>query len=97
MLGVVVLVVALLALREPKVTSSSDTGTPRTRTVVSTVTNSPTPSKASSSTRASSPPTSTSSSAATGVKAIPLIVLNNTSISGLAKTATDKFAATGGR
>ncbi len=95
MLGVVVLVVALLALREPKGHVSSDTGTPRTRTVVSTVTNSPTPSKASSSTRASSPPTSTSSSAATGVKAIPLIVLNNTSISGLAKTATDKLRSDG--
>ncbi len=85
------LVVALLALREPKGHVSSDTGTPRT--IVSTVTKSPTPTKTSSAkaSNASSPPTSAASSSPTGVKAIPLIVLNNTSIAGLAKTAAQKL------
>jgi LytR cell envelope-related transcriptional attenuator len=94
-----VLVVALFALREPKGHVSSDTGTPRT--VVSTVTKSSSPSKTTSSSKASSPSTSKSasslstSSSPTGVKAIPLIVLNDTSIAGLAKTATDKLRSDG--
>jgi hypothetical protein len=95
-----VLVVALFALREPKGHVSSDTGTPRT--VVSTVTKSSSPRKTTSSSNASSPsrsasssPSASSSSSPTGVKAIPLIVLNNTSIAGLAKTATDRLRRDG--
>jgi hypothetical protein len=102
-LGVVVLVVALFALREPKGHVSSATGTQRIRTVLSTVTNTP---RASSSTASSTAPSSattssrspspkTSSSTATGVKAVPLIVLNNTSIPDLARNAAQKLRSDG--
>ena len=89
-LGVAVLVVAILALREPKGHVSRSTGTPRTKTIVSTVTNTPKPSASQTGSSSSAPSTS-----AAAVKAVPLIVLNNTTIAGLARTAAQKLRADG--
>ena len=111
MVGIVVLVVAIVALRDPKSDTSSDaaqTVTPSASADSSASSPAPSPSRTSS--RASSPAskTATSSSAASSTppvspsgsgssagtvdpKSIPLVVLNNTTISGLAKRAAQRF------
>jgi hypothetical protein len=95
-LGVAVLVVAILALREPKGHVASDTGTQHTRTVVSTVTNTPSRTPPSTAARSSSRSSSAPSSPArSGVKAVPLVVLNNTAIPGLARSATQTLRSDG--
>jgi hypothetical protein len=99
-LGIVVLVIAIIALREPNghqaalrtsaVADSSSTGSS---------TPSSTPPASSASSTSSSPvasPTSASATASTDpLKAIPLIVLNNTNKTGLADTAAGRFRAGG--
>jgi hypothetical protein len=100
-LGAVVLVVAIFALREPKghVNASSSK-----RTVITTISSSPTsPAQSksksegttSASTRQTSSPPTSSSSPGVGVKSVPLVVLNNTTTQGLAHQAADRFEAGG--
>jgi LytR cell envelope-related transcriptional attenuator len=97
-LGAVVLVVAIFALREPKghVSAAAKSGT-ITRTVTPTSTHSSAKSTASSTakhpTKSKSGSSSSSSSPTTGsgVKSVPLVVLNNTTTSGLAKEAAQRF------
>ena len=91
--GIVVLGVAILAVREPKghvPAAQSQTGSASSVAKQSATS----PSKhASSSSRASAPdPNSHASSA---VKGVPLVVLNNTTIHGLATQATHRFEAGG--
>jgi cytoskeletal protein RodZ len=95
LLGAVVLVIAVLALRNPKshVTSappdasstSSSTASPASKTTTS----------AKQSRSATAAPTSSASkstaAAAHGAKSIPLVVLNNTETSGLAREAAQTF------
>ena len=93
----VVLVIAIIALRQPNghqaaLHTSAAAGSSSTAPKVT----SSAPSSAASST--SSTPTTTSASATPTtdpLKAIPLVVLNNTSKSGLAETAASRFTAGG--
>jgi LytR cell envelope-related transcriptional attenuator len=99
-LGVVVLVIAIIALRQPNghqaalrtsaVADSSSTGS-------SAPAPSSTPPASSTTPTSSSPAAPTTSASATTdpLKAIPLIVLNNTSKTGLADTAAGRFRAGG--
>lgn len=96
LLGAAVLIVAIVALREPKGhVSGSTTG----RTIIETLTPTPTrtPTSGSTSSSRSSTATSarTSSTAATAVKSVPLIVLNNTTTGGLARSAAQRFESGG--
>jgi hypothetical protein len=94
-LGIAVAVVALVALRHPngrqakpvslRTQTSTVTATPPTST--KTVTKSPTPS-------GSTTGSSTGSSTATA-HPVPLIVLNSTTVTGLADTAKQRFVAGG--
>jgi LytR cell envelope-related transcriptional attenuator len=100
-LGVVVLVIAIIALRQPNGrqaalhTGSPVAGTPTaSQSVAASTTTRP-----SSATASSSAPASSSSNSAppvvNPVKAIPLVVLNSTSQAGLAESAAKDFR-TGG-
>lgn len=101
-LGVVVLVVALIALRQPSKNSTlagSATMTP-TKTPAKTLTGTSSATKTASGTPSSTPPRSSSSAAATSstppsADRLPLVVLNNTTITGLAAQASDRFRAGG--
>lgn len=98
MLGVAVLVVAVIAISEPKDATkntaadrSSGAGT-ATRVAPSSNASSKAPPKStprSGGTSGSRGGDDTSSSSA--AKDVPLVVLNNTTVSGLAKTAADRF------
>ena len=88
MLGVVVLVVAIAALRHPTSKSTS----------ADTSSHAPSPSRSSTSrsTAPSTHPTSSvSSSSASGPKALPLVVLNNTTTPHLASDAATLFEQAG--
>ena len=85
-IGVAVAVVAVIALRHPNGRQARPVSLPTTATA--TVTATPTPSSSAPSSTAGSTP-----SAAT--HSVPLVVLNNTSTIGLAKTARQRFEAAG--
>jgi hypothetical protein len=101
-LGIVVLVIAVIALRQPNghqaalhtsavaesSVSSSATPTPSTTASTAPTTTAPPSSTAPSTTVASSPSTDP-------LKAVALVVLNNTSKTGLADTAAARFKAGG--
>ncbi|MBV9594145.1 MAG: LytR C-terminal domain-containing protein [Actinobacteria bacterium] len=103
LIGVAVLVVALLALRQPKgreaaqttVTVTSTTSAASTPTSNSAASSSSAPASSSASHASSSASAPASSSAATADKSLPLLVLNNTNKSGLAETAANRFRAGG--
>ncbi len=97
--GVVVLIVAVVALRDPRSDGPSNAGqsvavsnTAATPTPTRTTPKpSPTPTRTGTT---SAPPVSlgsSSSSADAAAKAVPLVVLNNTTVAGLAKTAATRF------
>jgi hypothetical protein len=87
-IGVAVAVVAVIALRHPNGRQARPVSLPTTATVTATPTPTPTPSSgAPSSTPGSTPSVATHS--------VPLVVLNNTSTVGLAKTARQRFEAAG--
>jgi hypothetical protein len=107
LVGVAVLAVAIIALHNPKSTGSDAAGgsstavtPPTTATTGSTSTRS-TPSSgkvtAPATSRSSSPsdstanPTQNSSEALAAAQAVPLVVLNNTTITGLAAQAATRF------
>lgn len=97
-LGVAVLVVALIALRQPGKNSTSAgsvTASP-TRSASRAATSSAAPASRppTSSAVSTSPATSASTSASTAAR-LPLVVLNNTTITGLAAQASDRFRAGG--
>jgi LytR cell envelope-related transcriptional attenuator len=103
LVGAVVLVVAIVALRSPKGSVSSGSG--KHTTITNTVTPSsgrassssgPAPSRTSSARPSTQSSTRTSASTPpSGVKAVPLVVLNNTTTAGLAHTAARRFQAGG--
>ncbi|WP_375497470.1 LytR C-terminal domain-containing protein [uncultured Jatrophihabitans sp.] len=104
MVGVVVLIVAVVALRDPKSDIPSDAG--KSVSISGTV---GAPSSSRSATRTPAPTTSgptsaapvslsgsgTTASTTTAAGAVPLVVLNNTTIAGLAKQAAIRFEAGG--
>ena len=97
LLGVVVLVVAIIALRHPQ-GHTARAGAPTASPTRNTVTARPASSSAAPSTPAPSTPTSPSTSASPSVPAggkVPLIVLNQTSTIGLAAKAGATFQAGG--
>lgn len=101
-LGVVVLVVAIVAISEPKQTDSSAAVQRSSTAKITTRTAAP-PTKSASKSRSSAPPAAASSSQrpssspspAADARAVPLVVLNNTTTAGLAKTAGARFRAAG--
>jgi len=86
-IGVAVAAVAVIALRHPNGRQARPVSLPTTATVTAT----PTPSSGAPSGQSSTP--GSTGSAAT--RAVPLIVLNNTSTVGLAETARQRFEAAG--
>ena len=96
-LGVAVLVIAIIALRQPNghqaalhtsaVANSSSSAVKTTSSAASSAASSTSPAP----TTSSASPTPTTDP----LKAIPLLVLNNTSKSGLAETAASRFTAGG--
>ena len=92
MLGIVVLVVAVLALRHPTSKSTSTASTTARKTPSSSI-----PASHSSSAPAShsSSHAASSSTATANPKALPLIVLNTTSTTHLAADASDLFRQAG--
>jgi hypothetical protein len=106
LLGGVVLVIAIFALRNPKshvsagsaaattvVSSSTRSAGPRTTSSKSTA--AAKPAGAATSSRNSAAGSSSDSPAASGVKSVPLVVLNNTETAGLAGLAAKRFEAGG--
>ncbi len=98
-LGVVVLVVAVFALRHPRgegTVAGSDTRAPSSSAPQPSTSSGSAPSKrVSSSAAPTSASSSPSSSAPAAAAKLPLVVLNDTTISGLAKQAADTFQAGG--
>ena len=97
LLGVVVLVVAIIALRHPQ-GHTARAGAPTASPTRNTITARPASSSAAPSTPAPSTPSSPSTSASPSVPAggkVPLIVLNQTSTIGLAAKAGATFQAGG--
>ena len=106
LLGAVVLVIAIFALRNPKshVTAgsvgattvvSSPTGSPTARTSKSGSTASAKPAHAATSAQSSASGSSSNTPATTGARSVTLVVLNNTETAGLAKQAANRFEAGG--
>ena len=102
-LGIAVLVIALIALREPAghvSGAASATTIVVTSTPTSSATRSPSPGSASSAgtsagRTASSGPRSSTGSSTAGARAVPLIILNNTTIPNLAGQAAQRFGSGG--
>ena len=98
LIGVAVLVVALIALQHPS-TTAVGASAPRATTPAPTTSPSPAPSTASATVDATS--TQRASTSATGSAApsetarLPLVVLNNTTVRGLAEQASARFTAGG--
>ncbi len=92
-LGVVVLVVAIIALSHPR-QRGAVAGT-ATRTIIETIT----PSASSTASSTSQPPSGSSGASSSGSSSAdgrqPLIVLNNTTVTGLAEKAAARFEAGG--
>ena len=99
--GVVVLIVAVVALRDPRsdgpqnagrsVGVSATAGTPSSARTTPKASPTPTPTRTGTT---SAPPVnlgSSSSSAEAAAKSVPLVVLNNTTVAGLARTAATRF------
>jgi hypothetical protein len=100
-LGIAVLVVAIVALREPSGhgTAAAQPGSPSSvakQSAKQSATQS-TPAPSPTSAASSSTPRTDASTSVGGVKDVPLIVLNNTTTTGLAKQAAQRFEAGGWR
>jgi hypothetical protein len=96
LLGVVVLVVAVFALHNPKgkvAAAGNSVSASPTRTITRAASESKSSKPPKSSSKASSKVAS--SSATDSAHAVPLIVLNNTTVSGLAKQAAQRFESGG--
>lgn len=93
-LGVAVAVVAVIALRHPNGRQARPVSLPTTstRTSTTTVTATPTPVRASST---ATHPSTRATTTSVPVGSVPLIVLNDTAINGLADTARQRFEASG--
>ena len=101
-LGIAVLVVAVIALRDPRSGRVSAAGSASSVGKQSSASARPSKSKSSSSASASASHSTRASSAdrtdvrsGSSVKSVPLIVLNNTTINGLAAQAASRFEAGG--
>ncbi len=100
MIGVVVLIVAIIALRNPKhsaTTAGSDTrtSTPSASVPLSTpATNAPS-SPTSTAKSTSTVPSSTAPTTASAIGSLPLVVLNDTSTANLARDAAQRFEGGG--
>ena len=98
LIGVAVLVVAVIALQHPS-TTAAGASAPRAATGAPATSRSPAPSTASQSVDATSTqrasPAATGSAAPSGTARLPLVVLNNTTIRGLAEQASARFTAGG--
>ena len=92
-LGIVVAVVALVALRHPNGRQARPVALRTTSTTTITAP-APTPSPSTSSPSASATSTD-STSASASAHSVPLVVLNSTSIQGLAETAGQRFQSAG--
>jgi hypothetical protein len=91
-LGVAVLVVAIIALREPNGHVAAKVGSSSVgKRTSSSPRPSPTPSKHSRSAAPRRGDTKSTSSAGASVKDVPLVVLNNTTVTGLAQRAAQRF------
>lgn len=93
MLGLVVLIVAILALRHPTSKSTGGDTTSPSHTA-----SSPAPSSAHTSSAPATHPTTkagSSSAANAGAKAIPIVILNNTKVTHLAADAAALFTQAG--
>ncbi|MEO9137647.1 MAG: LytR C-terminal domain-containing protein [Jatrophihabitans sp.] len=101
-LGVVVLVVAIVAITEPKQTTTSAAGKQSSTAAAPTrsTTTSTSTSRSPSPTAATSAPAQSGSSSSPGdsgaaARKVPLVVLNNTTTLGLANVAATRFRAAG--
>jgi len=96
LLGVAVLGVALLALKNP---DKSEAASPRRTTTAAPTSSGPSAPLTSTSTRAATPrtpsPSSTSAAPSFNAKIVPLVVLNNTTTTGLAAGAQQQFVSDG--
>lgn len=93
-LGVVVAVVAVIALREPNghvSSAGSKVDTPRTTPAASQSSSRAAPKSSTPATHSSSPSSGASSTSAGALKSVPLVVLNNTTTEGLAAEAAQRF------
>jgi hypothetical protein len=90
-LGVVVLVIAVLALREPNghVAAAQTTRTGASNVADHSATQSRTPGNA------HTPPRTSGAASSPANTKLPLVVLNNTTVGGLASRAADRFRAGG--
>ncbi len=93
------LVVAIIALRSPRGPHTKQAAASSAVTSSSTATRSPSPTRSAAPTTSTAASTSASRTPATatptGVKAVPLVVLNNTTTPGLASVAAQRFKAGG--
>jgi hypothetical protein len=87
-LGIIVLIVAVAALREPDGHVSRAASAKGSPSSVAKQTQTKTPSRAPSKTRTS---TTSHAGSSANVKSVPLVVLNNTTIKGLASEAAQRF------
>jgi hypothetical protein len=99
-LGILVLGVAILALREPNghVTTAGSQRTSASSVAKQTstgATHATSPAKTTAPGSASSAPKSGANGSGTKVKDVPLVVLNNTSVQGLASQAAQRFESGG--
>jgi hypothetical protein len=92
-LGAVVLVVAIIALSHPR--QRATVAGSATRTIITTVTPSASSSPAPSQSPSSSPTVPASSGSSSSAGKQPLVVLNNTTVTGLAGKAAARFEAGG--
>jgi hypothetical protein len=97
-LGVVVLVIAILALRQPnghQAALHTSAAAESSSIASSSTSGAPTTSAPASSSAASSSSAAPTSSSAPTLQSVPIVVLNSTSKSGLAETAAGRFRAGG--
>ncbi len=95
-LGIVVLVVAIIALREPKGhVAAQVTASNATRQSSSSAPRKPGRPSSSTSSAPRQGDSQSTSSADTSAKSVPLIVLNNSTVTGLAQLASQQFEAAG--
>jgi LytR cell envelope-related transcriptional attenuator len=94
-LGVVVLVVAIVALREPNGHVSAASQHKSASSVAKQTGTGPAHRTSAATSSGSTTHSSTPSTSSTSVKSVPLVVLNNTTVSGLAAQAANRFEAGG--
>jgi hypothetical protein len=96
LLGVAVLVIAIVALREPNGHVNSAASSQATAAAQNSTQSQPGPTPSAANTRASSPAsTSISAPSSDPAKSVPLVVYNDTTIQGLAHDAAQRFESGG--